>query len=138
MAILEIQRTQQKQFTGDVYESQELFQLPAPKLFLKVSLRIHPVDYVTAGLSIRLRVMAFIDREWEERAWMEWLSPGPAGKTNKHGVNNPNPFIRFSCGDLNNRDLRVDVRSNGARLRVVVGGMTGADWDDDDDQGEDE
>lgn len=135
MPPVEIQRIPQRLVEGNVFQPQASFRLPAGKTRVKVSLRVHGLDYLTPGTSARFRLAAFEGGVWREKATAEFVSPGLGGKVNKHGVVNPNEFFRVKCGNLNDRDLRVEVESIGIRIGLVVDGMSRADHSADDDRG---
>jgi len=131
MAITELLRTTEKAYSNDKNILSTIIRLPFDKQYIKVGLKIHPDDKAATGIKIQLMVQAKEGGKWIKKAWLTFDSYGPKGHINKYGVVNPNPHLRFECGNLNDKDIRIAARSNGARFRLVVGGMSRSDWNGD-------
>lgn len=135
MAIKEILRTAQRRYEGNIEVRSDVFRLPDDKQFIKMRLRIHPDDYVSDTLKIYLVIQIGDDSGLTMRTHLDHYGETSISPS---GVINPNLHINLICENLNNKDIRIGARSNGARFKIVVSGMDQNDWDNNIDQGDEE
>jgi len=130
-----VERFNSGQITVDGQIESPIFTLPNDKPFVKVRLNMHRVDKAAEGLFVRVTMYAEENAEWVEKAYIQMDSYGAAGLTNKHGVSNPDQYIRFRCGDLMGKNLKAIAIGNGARVRVIASAIDESDWTTDRDIG---